>query len=131
MSVRGGRIRWLEPGAALFALLAVPTVACAQHTPLAQLLPDLILREIVLQSPPVPAGVPGLPAGFTHVAHFCPIETGELNNPVVAIVQSFNTQMATQFSTFPLGSSSGGMTYTFDESVGTFRRSSASFGPLF
>jgi hypothetical protein len=39
--------------------------------------------------------------------------------------------MATQFSTFPLGSSSGGMTYVFDESVGTFRRGSASFGPLF
>ena len=35
-------------------------------------------------------------------------------NPVIGIVQSFNTQMATQFSTFPLGSSSGGMTYVFD-----------------
>jgi hypothetical protein len=111
------------------AMTAVP--ARAQDLPLAQLLPDLILREITLQSPPVPAGVPGTPEGFTHVAHFSPIEAGELNNPVVGIVQSFNTQMATQFSTFPLGSSSGGMTYVFDESVGTFRRGSSSFGPLF
>jgi hypothetical protein len=39
--------------------------------------------------------------------------------------------MATQFSTFPLGSSTGGITYVFDESVGTLRRGSASFGPLF
>jgi len=39
--------------------------------------------------------------------------------------------MATQFATFPLGSSTGGLTYVFDESVGTFRRGSASFGPLF
>ena len=39
--------------------------------------------------------------------------------------------MATQFSTFPLGSSTGGLTYVFDESVGTFRRGSSSFGPLF
>ena len=70
-------------------------------------------------------------AGPFHVAHFSPIEAGDLNNPVVGIVQSFNTQMATQFSTFPLGSSTGGLTYVFDESVGTFRRGSTSFGPLF
>jgi hypothetical protein len=36
------------------------------------------------------------------MAHFSPIEANELNNPVVGIVQGFNTQMATQFSTFPL-----------------------------
>jgi hypothetical protein len=68
---------------------------------------------------------------LSHTAHFSPIEANELNNPVVAIVQGFNTQMATQFSTFPLGSSTGGLTYVFDESIGTFRRGSASFGPLF
>ena len=68
--------------------------------------------------------------GPPHQAHFSPL-TNELNNPVVGIVQGFNSQMATQFSTFPLGSSTGGLTYVFDESVGTFRRGSASFGPLF
>jgi len=113
------------------ALLACARTARAQNTPLAQLLPDLILREITLNSPPLPAGVPGAPEGLTHTAHFSPIEAGELNNPVVGIVQSFTTQMATQFATFPLGSSSGGMSYVFDESVGTFRRASMSFGPLF
>jgi hypothetical protein len=109
----------------------IPSSALAQDVRLANLLPDLILRDIVLESAPVPAGVAGLPEGFTHLAHFSPIEANELNNPVVGIVQSFNTQIATQFSTFPLGSSTGGFTYVFDESLGTFRRGSASFGPSF
>src|SRR5437762_10945701 len=100
-------------GAAILSLPLTATPARSQNLPLAQVLPDLILREIVLQSPT---------AGLSHVAHFSPIEAGEPNNPAVGIVQAFNSQMATQFSTFPLGSSTGGLTYVFDESVGTFRR---------
>jgi len=115
-------------GAGMFALMGSLVVglafsavsARAQDLPLAQVLPELILREITLAPTFVGA----------HVAHFSPL-TNEVNNPVIGIVQGFNTQMATQFSTFPLGSSSGGMTYVFDESVGTFTRGSASFGPLF
>jgi hypothetical protein len=118
-------------GATLLGLLLVTRSAQAQDLPLAQVLPDLILREIVVQSPPLLEPVLGFPVGFSHEAHFSPLEANELNNPVVGIVQSFNTQMATQFSTFPLGSSTGGLTYVFDESVGTFRRGSSSFGPLF
>jgi hypothetical protein len=113
------------------AAMLTSSSASAQDVRLANLLPDLILRDIVLQSPPVPAGVAGIPEGFTHLAHFSPIEANELTNPVVGIVQSFNTQIATQFSTFPLGSSTGGLTYVLDESLGTFRRGSASFGPSF
>ena len=118
-------------GAAMLSLSVTSIPARAQDLPLARVLPDLILREIVLQSPTWPAGDPNIPAGFTHQAHFSPLEANELNNPVVGIVQSFNSQMATQFSTFPLGSSTGGLTYVFDESVGTFQRSSGSFGPAF
>src|SRR5438093_8552292 len=54
--------------------------------PLAQSLPDLILREIVL----LPGGAP------PHVAHFTPL-TNDPDNPVIGIVASFNRQMATQF----------------------------------
>ncbi len=68
-------------GAAILSLLMAATSAGAQELPLAQVLPDLILRQITLQSPPLPAGVPGVPEGFTHVAHFSPIEAGELSNP--------------------------------------------------
>jgi hypothetical protein len=107
--------------------LMTPALARAQDVPLARLLPELILRDITVQSPG-----PNSPSGnLSHVAHFSPIEANEPNNPAVGIVQGFNGQMATQFSTFPLGSSTGGLTYVIDESLGTFRRSSASFGPLF
>jgi hypothetical protein len=129
MRVRIVTMRLLAAVAALPVL--VPSSARAQDVPLAELLPRLILSEITLQSAPAPPGIPGVPAGFSHEAHFSPLEANDLTNPAVGIVQGFNGQMATQFSTFPLGSSTGGLTYVFDESVGTFRRGSGSFGPSF
>jgi hypothetical protein len=109
-------------GVTVLGVALTATSVRAQDIPLAQVLPNLILREIVLQ--------PGI-LGPPHQAHFSPLTNEDLNDPVVGILDSFNTQMATQFSTFPLGSSTGGMTYVFDDSVGTFRRSSGGFGPLF
>src|SRR5438132_18580 len=97
--------------------------ARAQPPPnLADLLPDLILRDITLPRPIT---------GFSHVAHFSPLEGNELDNPAVGIVRSFNKLMMVQLSTFPLGSSAGGFTYTFDQTLGTFHRASTSFGPSF
>jgi hypothetical protein len=116
-------------GTAILGLTSGAVPAHAQNAPLSNLLPEMILREIVLESPPITA--PGLPDGFTHLAHFSPFHAQELDNPAVRIVQAFNTQMATQFATFPLGSSTGGLTYVFDQALGTFRRGSTSFGPLF
>ncbi|MGE5245688.1 MAG: hypothetical protein ACM3SQ_15810, partial [Betaproteobacteria bacterium] len=40
-------------------------------------------------------------------------------------------QIATQLSSFPIGSSAGGFSFTFDPSLGTFNRSTDSFGPVF
>jgi len=107
--------------ALIVVLVLIPASARAQALPLADLLPDLILRDIAL--------VPNT-ANPPHEAHFMPL-TNDPANPAIPIVTSFNTQMATQFSTIPLGSSSGGLTYVFDETVGTFRRASPSFGPMF
>jgi hypothetical protein len=107
--------------ALIIAIVLTPASTFAQNLPLAELLPDLVLRDIALV--PMTANPP-------HDAHFSPL-TNDPANPAIPIVESFNGQMATQFSTFPLGSSSGGLTYVFDESVGTFRRSSTSFGPMF
>jgi hypothetical protein len=115
---------------ALFLALAfVPATAFAQQTPpatpsegLVSLLPTLILRDIKLPEPPT---------GFSHSAHFSPITTGDLTNPAVAIVNGFNTLMTLQLSTFPLGSGAGGFTYSFDPTLGTFKRSTSSFGPSF
>src|SRR6185436_5310570 len=106
---------------AILGLFLAPRSARAQQLPLAEVLPDLVLRDIALL--PMTANPP-------HDAHFRPL-TNDPANPVIPIVESFNVQMATQFATFPLGSSTGGLTYVFDESVGTFRRGSASFGPMF
>ena len=118
--------RWcLSLALSLVLGAAVSGPAAAQDAPpnLAELLPDLILREITLPRP--------VTAGLSHVAHFSPIDAEDLDNPAVGIVRSFNTLMLMQLSTFPLGSPAGGFTYTFDETLGTFRRTTPSFGPVF
>ena len=110
---------------ALVLTIAGPVRAQESTAPpqLSDLLPDLILRGITLPRP----GNNEL----SHEAHFSPVDANELNNPAVAVVGSFNKLMIAQLSTFPVGSSAGGFTYTFDESLGTFRRASRSFGPAF
>jgi hypothetical protein len=104
-------------------VVASATDAAAQPANLAELLPNLILQDVTLPRAQV--------QGLSHEAHFTPIEGNEPANPAVGIVRSFNKLMMVQLSTFPLGSSAGGFTYTFDQSLGTFRRASTSFGPAF
>jgi hypothetical protein len=41
------------------------------------------------------------------------------------------TTISSQLSSFPLGSSAGGFSWTFDPALGTFNRVSDSFGPVF
>lgn len=91
---------------------------------LAGLLPELILREIVLPTPTTP--------GLSHAAHFSPLSgEADAENPAVEIVAGFNQLLTTQLASLPLGSSAGGFTYAFDPALGTFVRSSSSFGPSF
>ena len=101
--------------------LFVPRLAIAQAEPplpLSQILPNLFGNTIVL----APRSTPEVPS---HSAHFKP-SAEQLQTP-----EQFNQQIVTLLSTFPFGSSSGGFTYTFDPALGTFSRSSESFGPLF
>jgi hypothetical protein len=105
-------------------VLSIAASAAAQSPTPSELLPDLILRGITLPRPTTGDVI-------SHEAHFSPIDANELNNPTVAVVSSFNQLISGQLSTFPLGSSAGGFTYTFDEALGTFRRASNSFGPAF
>jgi hypothetical protein len=98
--------------------LLAPSNAHAQLVPLSQLLVDLIQGEIFLAPPP--------PGPFTsHEAHFVPGANQELAPAL------FNQQLIAQIGTFPLGSPSGGFSYEFDSSTGTFRRATESFGPAF
>ena len=105
--------------AAAFCLLS-PRLALAQdeRLPLSEILTNLFGNTIVL----APSSTPEVPS---HSAHFKP-GPEQLKTP-----EQFNQQIVTQLSTFPFGSSSGGFTYKYDPTLGTFSRSSESFGPLF
>jgi hypothetical protein len=99
--------------------LCAPRLLLAQETPLSEILVDLIQADVRLAAPP-----PGTPFS-SHEAHFLP-GTDQVLTPYL-----FNQAIVSQLSTFPLGSSSGGFTYTFDPGLGTYSRNSSTFGPSF
>lgn len=113
--------------AVTFIVLLVPMPASA-HTLLSELLLKILLSEVVLAPPAGPFA--------SHEAHFRPIvgigevaagfEINQLEVPL-----AINSIMAAQLATIPLGSSSGGFSYTFDSSLGAFTRESSSFGSAF
>ena len=61
-----------------------------------------------------------------HREHFFAAGTDQRSAPHL-----INQAIIAQLSTYPLGSSSGSMTYAFDAALGSFTRSSESFGPSF
>lgn len=99
------------------ALLAVPCVR-AQDVPLARLFPNLLTRSVIT---PSSSGVAGTP----HEGHFYPALAQQ------SAAYDLNKSLVTYLSTFPLGSSSGGFTYSLDPATGIPSRSSQSFGPAF
>jgi hypothetical protein len=115
------------------ACLAIPTSANAQATPqgLADLVSDLFLRGITLPG----ADNPGRP----HAGHFTlgnPEAGGSQGGSVadegtIRAIEAFSDRLTSQFAIFPLGSSSGGFTYSLDPAAGIYTRSSTSFGPAF
>ena len=102
----------------LMAMCAVPAAVRAQGTPLSSILPELLGNTITL----LPSNLPDQP---NHVAHFQP-EFDQIQVPL-----QVNQALLTMLSTYPLGSPSGGFTYTIDPALGTLTRSSDSFGPSF
>jgi hypothetical protein len=106
----------------ILVLLVVPRALSAQtatDTGLSKILVHLIQGDITLAQPPAGSGFP------SHSAHFLPGEDQKLA-PYL-----FNQSIVSQLSTFPLGSAAGGFSYTFDPAVGTYTRSTDSFGPSF
>jgi hypothetical protein len=63
-----------------------------------------------------------LPDGSTHSAHF--------NSAFQSNFTQFNIALASQLTALPLPSPASGFTYRFDETTGTFVRSTQSFGPI-
>ncbi len=105
---------------AVFVLLAAAPARAQSSNDLAGLLLrffDPSRPTVVLAANPNPA--------LSHSAHF-------VSQPgAQATLRSINSGIAAQVSTFPLGSSSAGFTYTFDESLGVYNRTTQSFGPIF
>lgn len=95
--------RWVSPLGVLIAWLAIP----AQASP---------------QSQPAPGS---LKANL--------LELGAQGQDPFAgeQVEALATLVALEVSTAPMGTSSGAFTYTWDGTLGTFRRSASSFGPAF
>ena len=89
----------------------------AQGTKLALLIPNLYgPKGLTVGSEAT------LPDGSTHSGHF--------NSAFQSEFTQFNIALASQVAAIPLPSPASGFTYSFDSSLGVFKRSTESFGPI-
>jgi hypothetical protein len=95
--------------------------------PLATMIPEVMFTNIVLDVGAAAAAGVSPP----HDAHFFALNDLGLGRQVAATAAGVNRGLVSQLATFPLGTSSGGFTWKFDESAGTYSRASQSFGPSF
>jgi hypothetical protein len=98
------------------ASLVTPAHVFAQSeaTPLSELLPTLHRRVIAAED-----------------VLFSRSDPDAIKKNSLDTVLHINNLLAAQLSSFPLGSSAGGFTSTFEPVTGTFSRASDSFGPIF
>ncbi len=94
-------------------LMVTATAGLAQIGPLAELIPDLFDRTVVL-------------AETGHEAHFVDSSEALLEAGI-----QLNASIVSQLGTFPVTSASGGFTFEFDPDLNLFTRSTESFGPLY
>lgn len=99
-------------------LLAVASPTQLQSAGLADLIPDLFARDLLLAPPGE-----GFPS---HEAHFLD-EAAALRSTG----QLLNQSLVTQLSAFPLASSAGGFTFRFDPELGVPTRATDTFAPIF
>jgi hypothetical protein len=119
----------------LSLLIVCTAVGTASAQSLSRLVPNLVFAEVTLA--PGPATTPPIP-GTPHTAHFSPFNplfgqdaaTNVVLENQLRQVPSLIRQANSQLATFPIGSSSGGFAFRFNPELGTFSRSSESFGPL-
>jgi Putative MetA-pathway of phenol degradation len=125
------KLLWLPLAMALALAIPVPVSAQSTDAGLANLVPDLILRGITLPG--------GSDPGTPHGGHFTlgdPTAGGSqaaslADADTVRAVAAFSDRLRSQFAIFPLGSSTGGFTFSFDEGTLIYTRSRESFGPAF
>ena len=102
---------------ALAALLLGVSSVDTMAQSLSQLLPNLYGPEGLKVKSETP-----LPDGSNHSAHF--------NSSFQQSFTPFNAALASQLAAVPLPSPASGFTYTLDSSLGVFKRSTQSFGPI-
>ncbi|MFN8091660.1 MAG: hypothetical protein U0599_05440, partial [Vicinamibacteria bacterium] len=100
-----------------FVLVALAGPSRAQTPKLALLIPDLYGPKGLTVGSEA-----RLPDGSTHSAHF--------NSAFQSRFTQFNVALASQLAAIPLPSPASGFTYTFDETLGTYQRTTQSFGPI-
>lgn len=124
------RIRFWSAVAGLLA--AFPLTAQAQSSTgnLSDIVPNLLLKGITLAGTGDPS---------THAGHFTlgdprfgGSQAGSIANVgAIAAIEAFSDRFKSQVANFPLGSSTGGLTYLYDAQAGTLSRRASSFGPAF
>ncbi len=98
-----------------------PAAGAAQNVPLMELGSDVFKQILVARTP-----------GGTGIIAHTPVFLGDPTvTNVTDLIDGIHEQVGTQISLFPIGSSSGGFTYQYDPSLGTFSRSTTTFGPAF
>jgi hypothetical protein len=106
--------------ASVFVLLGLTAGDAAAQTPkLATVIPTLLGSGLSIAPGP----------GGAQASHFVPVDFSDPEVPRIGLV--LNDAIIEQLPTFPIGSSSGGFTYRYDDNVGTFLRTTRSFGPTF
>jgi hypothetical protein len=105
--------------AAAAVVALIPGTVFAQNVPLATILPRLLVNSVTMTS--TAQGVAGNP----HEAHFI-AALGQNRVPF-----EIDRLVASQLSTFPIGSSSGGFVFDFNPATGLFTPASRSFGSGF
>src|SRR5262245_52140844 len=107
-------------GLAIVAILAMTAATvCAQSgtSTLSELLPRLHAQVIAAED--------------RALAPWSYNQEQETRKARLDTVLHINNLLADQLSSFPLGSSAGGFTWTFEPKSGSFSRASDSFGPIF
>src|SRR5437867_388777 len=103
-------------------VVTVPMNAYAQTSSLLDLMLATFNNNVALATTPGGRGV---------VAHTAVFSEDPRLAATRGLVTNVSQQIGSQISISPLGSSSGGFTYSYDPGVGTFSRSTDTFGPAF
>lgn len=117
------RLRVALAAAGLWSLV-LPGVAAAQapsDTLVGQMF-DLFRQNIVLARTPSGAGL---------VAHTATFEGDQNTVEAYQLISQLSQQISSQVTNLPVSSSASGFTFSYDPSLGTFNRTTETFGPAF